>query len=116
MSGIDYSQVCFVIMPFGTKKVGDHDVDFDFIFKNVFEPAVNATPLNEGGGRTLVAKRTDKDFFTGDISQEMFEYLDAPVKRLGFDLLWRPESLSPALKALIRTTEARARPIAMVAA
>jgi tetratricopeptide (TPR) repeat protein len=63
-------------MPFGTKKVGDKDVDFDFIFKEVFEPAVNATPLGEGGGRTLVAKRTDKDFFTGDISQEMFEYLE----------------------------------------
>ena len=39
-----------------------------------------------------------------------------PVRRLGFDLLWRAESPSPALEALIRTTEARARPIAMVAA
>jgi tetratricopeptide (TPR) repeat protein len=76
VAGIDYSQVCFVIMPFGTKKVGTTDVDFDFIFREVFEPAVNATPLGEGGGRTLVAKRTDKDFFTGDISQEMFEYLE----------------------------------------
>jgi len=39
-----------------------------------------------------------------------------PVKRLAFELLWRPESPSPALGALIRTTEARARPLAMVAA
>src|SRR4051794_4667150 len=39
-----------------------------------------------------------------------------PVKRLGFELLWRPEAPSPALGALIRTTEARARPLAMVAA
>jgi tetratricopeptide (TPR) repeat protein len=76
MANIDYSQVCFVIMPFGTKKVGDKEVDFNFIFKEVFEPAVNATPLDEPGGRTLVAKRTDKDFFAGDISQEMFEYLE----------------------------------------
>jgi tetratricopeptide (TPR) repeat protein len=76
MARIDYSQVCFVIMPFGTKKVGDKDVDFDFIFKHVFEPAVNATPLGEAGGPSLVAKRTDQDFFAGDISQEMFEYLE----------------------------------------
>ena len=76
MTDIDYSQVCFVIMPFGKKKVGEADVDFDFIFKQVFEPAVNATPLGEDAGRNLVAKRTDKDFFTGDISQDMFEYLE----------------------------------------
>ena len=76
MTGIDYAQVCFVIMPFGKKKVGDQDVDFDFIFREVFAPAIDATPLGDGDGRFLQAKRTDKDFFTGDISQEMFEYLE----------------------------------------
>lgn len=33
---IDYSRVCFVIMPFGIKKVGLQDVDFDFIYREVF--------------------------------------------------------------------------------
>src|SRR5512144_486411 len=35
---IDYTRICFVIMPFGTKKVADRDVDFDFIYSEVFAP------------------------------------------------------------------------------
>src|SRR3954469_3873278 len=74
-TAIDYTRVCFVIMPFGKKKVGDQEVDFDFIYREVFAPAVEATPIGAAGPR-LVPKRTDQDFFTGDISQEMFEYLE----------------------------------------
>src|SRR5262245_21114352 len=73
---IDYTQICFVIMPFGKKKVGDQEVNFDFIYDNVFAPAIEATQLPEAGAGYLTPKRTDKDFFTGDISQEMFEYLE----------------------------------------
>jgi len=76
MARIDYAQVCFVIMPFGKKKVGDQDVDFDYIFREVFAPGIEATPLGEGAAGRLVPKRTDQDFFAGDISQEMFEYLE----------------------------------------
>jgi len=75
-ANIEYTQICFVIMPFGKKKVGDQEVNFDFIYDEVFAPAVKATPLPEGKGLQLIPKRTDKDFFTGDISQEMFEYLE----------------------------------------
>ena len=74
--GIDYTRICFVIMPFGRKKVGEQDVDFNFIYDEVFAPAIGGTPLPEGAGLKLVPKRTDKDFFAGDISQEMFEYLE----------------------------------------
>jgi tetratricopeptide (TPR) repeat protein len=73
---IEYTRICFVIMPFGKKKVGDQEVDFDFIYREVFAPAVEATPLPEGSGLRLTPKRTDQDFFAGDISQEMFEYLE----------------------------------------
>jgi tetratricopeptide (TPR) repeat protein len=73
---IGYTRICFVIMPFGKKKVGDREVDFDFIYREVFAPAIETTPLPEGGDLTLVPKRTDQDFFAGDISQEMFEYLE----------------------------------------
>src|SRR5262249_23101916 len=73
---IDYTRICFVIMPFGKKKVGDSEVDFDFIYDQVFAPAVQETSLPEEGGLRLLPKRTDKDFFAGDISQEMFEYLE----------------------------------------
>ena len=76
MASIDYAQVCFVIMPFGKKKVGDQEVDFDYIFREVFAPAIEATPLGEGAAGRLSPKRTDQDFFAGDISQEMFEYLE----------------------------------------
>src|SRR4051794_12631170 len=50
---IDYSRSCFVIMPFGTKPVGDKMVDFDFIYREVFLPAIEATPLGEGEGGYL---------------------------------------------------------------
>ncbi len=77
-----YERVCFVIMPFGTKKITDEkgnvrEVDFDEIYQKVFVPAISAVPLPapEGGG-ALEAHRTDQDFFAGDISQEMFEYLE----------------------------------------
>lgn len=71
---MDYNKICFVIMPFGKKKVGDKEVNFDFIYDNVFEPAVAAVDLPEGG--KLEPRRTDKDYFTGDISQEMFQYIE----------------------------------------
>ena len=70
----DYTTICFVIMPFGIKPVGDQKVDFDKIYDGIFEPAIQTVPLPEGG--VLEPRRTDKDFFTGDIGQEMFEYLN----------------------------------------
>lgn len=71
---IDYSRTCFVIMPFGTKPVGKRDVHFDDIYDQVFVPAIRATPLPEGG--MLEPRRTDQDFFAGDIGVEMFRYLE----------------------------------------
>src|SRR5438067_11230241 len=79
MSPLPYERFCFAIMPFGTKAVVDEngkarDVDFDSIYDHVFVPAIRATPLPERG--TLGPRRTDKDFFTGDIGDEMFQYLE----------------------------------------
>jgi len=71
---MDYTKICFVIMPFGKKQVGDREVDFDLIYDAIFMPAINATALPEGG--FLEARRTDQDFFTGDISAEMFQYIE----------------------------------------
>jgi len=82
----DYDAICFVVMPFGKKSVGHlrcrwwqlrqraRIVDFDLIYDTVFEPAIGATPLPEGG--FLVPKRTDREFVTGDIGHEMFRYLE----------------------------------------
>jgi len=70
---IDYEKVCFVIMPFGTKPVGKRKVNFDRIYDDIFAPAIAGVPLPEGG--KLVPRRTDRDFFAGDIGQEMFAYL-----------------------------------------
>jgi tetratricopeptide (TPR) repeat protein len=74
MPEIDYNKVCFVIMPFNKKKVGDKDVDFDFIYEKVFKPAIESVDLPEGG--KLQPRRTDKDYFSGDISQEMWQYIE----------------------------------------
>jgi tetratricopeptide (TPR) repeat protein len=71
---IDYAKTCFVVMPFGTKPVGKHKVNFDHIYDNIFKPAIAAVALPEGG--KLKPARTDKDFFAGDIGQEMFQYLN----------------------------------------
>ena len=70
---IDYTKICFVIMPFGTKPVGAGKVNFDRIYDKIFHPAISGVPLPEGGN--LLPARTDKDFFAGDIGQEMFLYL-----------------------------------------
>lgn len=71
---MDYSGICFVIMPFGTKRVGDADIDFDAIYEDIFRPAIERVPLPEGG--FLEPRRTDHDFHTGLISQDMFEYIE----------------------------------------
>lgn len=71
---MDYTKICFIIMPFGRKQVGNREIDFDDIYDRIFVPSVTAVALPEGG--TLEPRRTDKDFFTGDIGQEMFQYIE----------------------------------------
>jgi tetratricopeptide (TPR) repeat protein len=71
---LEYEKTCFVIMPFGTKLVGKHKVNFDRIYDDIFRPAISAVALPEGG--KLRPARTDRDFFAGDIGQEMFDYLN----------------------------------------
>src|SRR5215510_10668654 len=76
---IEYMRTCFVIMPFGEKEVVDDKgakrmVNFDSIYDGIFEPAIRVVTLPEGGN--LQARRTDRDFFTSDISQDMFEYVE----------------------------------------
>ena len=43
----DLERTCFVIMPFGKKKVGDGEVDFTQLYNELFEPAIAEarTPL-----------------------------------------------------------------------
>lgn len=89
---MDYSKICFVIMPFGKKAVGDQTVDFDSLYHDIFVPAIDAVPLPEGG--KLAPRRTDQDFFTGDIKLEMFQYLEysrfalADISGLNFNVAY----------------------------
>ncbi len=82
---MDYAKICFVVMPFGVKSIGrkkiwkfpfskEQKVNFDDIYENVFVPAIKATKLPEGG--YLEPHRTDKDFFSSNISVEMLRYLE----------------------------------------
>jgi hypothetical protein len=71
---MDYSKICFVIMPFGEKPVGDRTVNFDKLYDDIFVPAISTVYLPEGG--KLEPRRTDRDFFAGDIDLEMFRYLE----------------------------------------
>jgi hypothetical protein len=61
-------------MPFGEKPVSDRTVDFDSLYDNIFVPAISTLSLPEGG--KLEPHRTDRDFFSGDIKFEMFQYLE----------------------------------------
>jgi Flp pilus assembly protein TadD len=89
---IDYMKICFVIMPFGPKPVGDKTVNFDVLYDEIFLPAIKAVALPEGG--MLEPRRTDKDFFTGDIKHEMFHYLEysrfalADISGLNFNVAY----------------------------
>ena len=68
---LDFDRMCFVIMPFGLKPVGQARVnedntisyagklvDFDLIYDQIFDPAIRSVPLQEGG--VLLPFRTDK--------------------------------------------------------
>jgi Flp pilus assembly protein TadD len=89
---MDYSKICFVIMPFGEKPVGDRTVNFDKVHDSIFLPAISAVSLPEGG--KLEPRRTDKDFFAGDIKLEMFQYLEysrfalADISGLNFNVAY----------------------------
>jgi tetratricopeptide (TPR) repeat protein len=89
---IDFSKICFVIMPFGRKTVDDKAVDFDWLYDNIFVPAIGAVTLPEGG--KLEPRRTDTDFFRGDIKLEMFNYLEysrfvlADISGLNFNVAY----------------------------
>lgn len=69
-----YDRTCFVIMPFGRKAVGATEVDFDAVYHEVFEPAISAAALPEGG--TLTPKRADHGFFSRIIDVEMFSLIE----------------------------------------
>jgi len=70
MSHSTYDDLCFVIMPFGKRKIGDRDYDFDEIYTNVFEIAISTVVLPNG--KRLRPKRADTPNAPGMITQEMF--------------------------------------------
>ena len=79
MSKPDYKSICFVVMPFGRKPVGEgtsnaREVDFDKIYREVFEPAIRNVSLPEGG--KLVPFRMDDAKFAGLIDSEMYAYIE----------------------------------------
>jgi len=48
---------CFVIMPFGVKVVAGLEVDFDAVYREVFVPAIEAVPVDDGWIRISSAPR-----------------------------------------------------------
>ena len=70
-------RTCFVTMPLGKKTVDvtmggeSREIDFDWVYFNIFEPAINSAelPPNEGGGK-MCATRVDIGFQTGHVGVE----------------------------------------------
>lgn len=71
---MQYENTCFVVMPFGKRDVGGVIIDFDHVYDSVLKPAIDGAPTPEGGA--IQARRTDKDFFSGLITEDMFSYLE----------------------------------------
>jgi len=71
---IDYTKICFAVMPFSKKTVDGKEIDFDQIYNEVFKPAISSVTLPEGGN--LIPKRTDQDYFSANIDTEMYNYLE----------------------------------------
>jgi hypothetical protein len=53
----EYSRTCFVAMPFGQRKVGKKNVDFDEIYREIFRKAIRRVKISDG--ITLIPKRAD---------------------------------------------------------
>jgi Flp pilus assembly protein TadD len=70
MKKATYEDMCFVIMPFGQRKIGDREYNFDEIYANVFQIAISMASLPDG--IRLVPKRADTPSTPGLITQEMF--------------------------------------------
>lgn len=70
MTPLSYDTLCFVIMPFGQRTIGDKSYDFDAIYSNLFEVAISMAALPDG--RHLTPKRADSSSTAGIITQEMF--------------------------------------------
>ena len=49
MPNPDYTKICFVIMPEGKHFVGKRQVDFDRIYAEIFQAAIESVDLPEGG-------------------------------------------------------------------
>jgi tetratricopeptide (TPR) repeat protein len=79
-------------MPFGRKDIAGKEIDFDQIYSGIFEPAIGAVALPDG--RKLAPRRTDQDFFAGDIQLDMFRYLEysrfalADISGLNFNVAY----------------------------
>ncbi|HEU4561158.1 MAG TPA: toll/interleukin-1 receptor domain-containing protein [Longimicrobium sp.] len=43
------SRTCVSVLPFGKKQIGERDIDFDAVWRELFQPAIKATELPEGG-------------------------------------------------------------------
>jgi hypothetical protein len=68
-----FERTCFVIMPFGKKRVGDREVDFDAVYHDIFVPAIGQ--VRSPDGESLLVERADQNSF-GTESESLFRYLE----------------------------------------
>lgn len=47
-TGVDLERACLVVLPFGTKQVGERVIDFDAVWEHLFKPAIGDLRLTKG--------------------------------------------------------------------
>lgn len=64
---MDYSKICFVVMPFDLKKVGDKDVDFDVISNDILMPVLDAAVFLGVAKDGSQHGQVQREIFNGDL-------------------------------------------------
>lgn len=72
-----HERTCFVLMPLGRKMVAGREVDFDRIYRDIYEPAISDVKLPGSAEKTLIAQRLDQVLDTDAlVDMQMYHWLE----------------------------------------
>ena len=69
----EYQRTCFVIMPYGKRRVEGATIDFDDIYANILKPAIQRVRTPED--KQLIARRADEEVHSRNLLHSMVQWL-----------------------------------------